>query len=326
MVQKQGQRTQNGRIQTKKPDTERKSRKAAEDSEEEKKTPKSLDDYDPKMRQLILEEMRRSERRRRIFIVGFVLCAVLGFGAYILYYYNGKKGDDRSEVYASQLGNDSMNNATDSQGNSVYVATLTDEKGETVRKEVLDIYKKLYFMNNDLIGYIKIDDTNIDGPVVQGKDNDFYLSHDFEKKDDVAGCLFLDSACDIVKGNDNFIIYGHHLQSGRMFSKLGAYESKDYYEKHRFIRFDTIYEEGTYQVMYAFRSRVYDADQVVFKYYQFLDAQSEEEFYSAMEEMAKLAYYDTGVVAHYGDRLLTLSTCDYNEQNGRFVVVAKKID
>ncbi|MBP1592034.1 MAG: class B sortase [Oscillospiraceae bacterium] len=78
-------------------------------------------------------------------------------------------------------------------------------------------------------------------------------------------------------------------------------------------------------MMYAFRSRVYDADQVVFKYYQFIDAHSEEEFASYMNEMSRLSYYDTGVTAHYGDRLLTLSTCDYNEENGRFVVVAKKI-
>ncbi len=135
----------------------------------------------------------------------------------------------------------------------------------------------------------------------------------------------MDCNCDIIRRNDNFIIYGHHLTSGRMFSKLGEYETERYYEKHPYIQFDTIYEEGTYQVMYAFRSRVYDADEVRFKYYQFINAQSEEEFNSYMREMARESFYDTGVTAEYGDKLLTLSTCDYQEQNGRFVVVAKKI-
>ncbi|MBR5421121.1 MAG: class B sortase [Lachnospiraceae bacterium] len=296
-----------------------------ESAEQSEKQRKSLDDYDPEMRKLILEELRRSEKRRKMLMLFFVLVMLCGFGAYGFYYFTAGKGDARSAKISAQVGNSAMDGAVDKDGKSIYIATLTDENGQTVQKEVLEKYKKLYFINKDLIGYIKIDDTNIDGPVVQGSDNEFYLSHDFYKEDDVAGTLFLDSKCDIVRGNDNFIIYGHHLQSGRMFSKLSAYESKDYCDRHPYIQFDTIYEEGTYQVMYAFRSRVYDADQVVFKYYQFLDAAGPEEFLSNMEEMKKLAYYDTGVTAVYGDKLLTLSTCDYNEQNGRFVVVAKKI-
>ena len=75
-----------------------------------------------------------------------------------------------------------------------------------------------------------------------------------------------------------------------------------------------------------FRSRVYQKDEVVFKYYQFIDANSEEEFNSYMKEMAALSFYDTGVTASYGDQLLTLSTCDYEEEDGRFVVVAKRVD
>ena len=77
--------------------------------------------------------------------------------------------------------------------------------------------------------------------------------------------------------------------------------------------------------MYVFRSHVYTSGEIAFKYYQFIDATSEEEFNSYMTEMSNLSYYDTGVTATYGDRLLTLSTCDYQEKDGRFVVVAKKI-
>ncbi|MCR5251018.1 MAG: class B sortase [Lachnospiraceae bacterium] len=304
---------------------------AAETKEEpEEKTAgfgkKSLDDYDPEMRKLILAEMRKAERRRKLLIFLLVLITLGGFGAYGLYYMNAGKGDDRGGELSHLVGNDVLANMPDKgDGSSQYVATVVDEKGLEVKLEVLEKYKTLYYLNKDLIGWLKIDDTNIDGPVMQADDNEYYLSHNFDRDEDKAGTLFLDSRCDIVRGNDNFIIYGHHLQSGRMFSKLGEYESEAYYDKHPYILFDTIYEEGRYQVMYAFRSRVYDADEVVFKYYQFLDAASEEEFYSNLAEMKRLSYYDTGVTAVYGDRLLTLSTCDYNEENGRFVVVAKKI-
>ncbi len=116
------------------------------------------------------------------------------------------------------------------------------------------------------------------------------------------------------------------MNNGKMFSSLIKYANKDFYEKHKIIHFDTIYEKGNYEVMYAFRSRVYAADVITFKYYQFIDADSKEEFDSNMEEMAAISLIDTGVTAHLGDKLLTLSTCDYQEQNGRFVVVAKKID
>lgn len=110
-----------------------------------------------------------------------------------------------------------------------------------------------------------------------------------------------------------------------MFGNLNKYSSESYCKEHSTIKFDTIYEKGTYEVMYVFRSRIYNEDEVVFKYYQFLDAASEQEFNSNMQEMAALSLYDTGVTASYGDELLTLSTCDNSEEDGRFVVVAKRI-
>jgi sortase B len=115
------------------------------------------------------------------------------------------------------------------------------------------------------------------------------------------------------------------MSSGKMFGNLNKYSSEQYYKDHSIIQFDTIYEKGTYQVMYVFRSKIYNEDEITFKYYQFFDASSEQEFNSYMQEMAALALYDTGVTASYGDELLTLSTCDYSEEDGRFVVVAKRI-
>jgi len=138
--------------------------------------------------------------------------------------------------------------------------------------------------------------------------------------------IILDKDCNAAFPNTNMILYGHHMKSGKMFGNLNYYSKESYYKEHPRIHFDTIYEEGRYQIMYVFRSRIYNEDDIVFKYYQFFDVATPEEFDSNMNEMKKLSLYDTGVTATYGDRLITLSTCDNSEQDGRFVVVAKKIN
>ena len=136
----------------------------------------------------------------------------------------------------------------------------------------------------------------------------------------------MDYQCDVINRNTNLIIYGHNMQSGNMFGRLDKYSSEEYYKEHPKFEFDTIYEKGAYEIVYVFRSKIYNEDAVVFKYYQFLDVQSEKEFDSNMAEMAKISLYDTGITPKYGDELLTLSTCDYQENNGRFVIVARKIN
>ena len=203
--------------------------------------------------------------------------------------------------------------------------TIHYTEEEDAELSVLPEYETLYNKNKKLIGWLKIDDTVIDYPVMQTANNEYYLDHNFNQEYDKNGSLFMDAACDVVHRNTNLIIYGHHMKSGKMFGNLNSYSSQEYCEKHSTIRFDTIYEKGLYQVMYVFRSRIYNEDEVVFKYYQFFDAASEKEFQSNMQEMAALSLYDTGVTASFGDELLTLSTCDSSEPDGRFVVVAKRI-
>ena len=292
--------------------------KGGEENGGAKKQPTKLEDMSPAMQAEVKRQLKKRERRRKLTVATLLIAAVASLGYYIIYYVNGSKHNDEYKEISNLVGSNAL------QGDTPTTVTATINN-ETRTLTVLPKYETLYKSNNKLIGWIKIADTNIDYPVMQTTDNEYYLNHNFDQEESKAGALFLDYQCDVVSGCDNYIIYGHHLSSGGMFSKLSDYQSKSYYEKHKYINFDTIYEEGTYQVMFAFRSRVYDSDQVVFKYYQFINATSEEEFTSYMNEMRKDSFYDTGVEAYYGDQLLTLSTCDYNEKNGRFVVVAKKI-
>ena len=281
--------------------------------------------YEAKVQAYVQEELKRREKRRRTIIV---LCTLLGAACLI---YAGFYG---YEDYRTRKNYENMAQLKENT-NPIYgvLQDGTDDNSPIINyknddlelPEVLDEYKKLYNSHKKLIGWLKIDDTNIDYPVMQTNNNEYYLEHNMNQEKDRNGALFLDKDCDVVKRSTNLIIYGHHMKSGRMFGNLDDYESEKYYKKHPIIQFDTIYEKGTYEIMYVFRSKVYSEGEVVFKYYQFIDCYSEQEFESNMQEMAALSLYDTGVTAEYGDQLLTLSTCDSTVDDGRFVVVAKKI-
>lgn len=289
-----------------------------------KKTKKSLvlEDYDKEMQKAILTEVKKREKRRKLTVVFCAVIAAGCFGYFGVYSYFAQRTQMDYENLAMLKGSSSLSGGSWNNPN-VYKIHYTEE--EEVQLNVLPEYETLYQKNKKLIGWIKIDETVIDYPVMQTSNNEYYLDHNFNQEYDKNGSIFMDAACDVVHRNTNLIIYGHHMKSGKMFGNLNNYSKKEYCEKHSIIRFDTIYEKGLYQVMYVFRSRIYNEDEVVFKYYQFLDAASEKEFDSNMKEMAALSLYDTGVTAVFGDELLTLSTCDSSEQDGRFVVVAKRI-
>lgn len=297
--------------------TERKPAKVKKEKSS-KKTPEKLEDYDKNMQEQILGELKRQERKRRTIVILASIVAALSFGYFGVYYFYSVRTNAQYSQLAELKGSDVL---SDAQANNDF----TLHKQAVRLPDVLDEYKTLYQKNKKLIGWLKIDDTLIDYPVMQTSDNEYYLDHNYNQEYDKNGSLFLDCNCSAYPQSTNLIIYGHHMKSGQMFGGLQKYAKESYAQKHSTIQFDTIYEKGTYQVMYVFRSQVYNENDIVFKYYQFIEANSEEEFNSYMREMEAVSLYDTGVTASFGDSILTLSTCDYSQEDGRFVVVAKKI-
>ena len=286
-----------------------------------KQDKRSLEDYDEHMQKEIKAVLKKNEQRRKLIVALCSVIALACFGYYGVYYYFAEKTQSAYDEL-----NDLRGSTILSSGTPDVTIHYTNPGDEDIELEVLEEYATLYNKNKRLIGWITIDGTNIDYPVMQTTNNEYYLDHNYNQENDRNGSIFLDKDCDIVHRNTNLIIYGHNMKSGKMFGTLSKYSSKSFYEEHPTFQFDTIYEKGTYQVMYAFRSRIYNEDEIVFKYYQFIDAVSEKEFISNLQEMEAIALYDTGVTASYGDELLTLSTCDNSEEAGRFVVVAKKIE
>ncbi len=201
-----------------------------------------------------------------------------------------------------------------------------DENIDTEKDDRIAKLKELQKENNEIIGWLEIADTRINYPVLQTDNNDFYLDHDYKKQYSVFGSLFLDKNFDLDNGSSNYLIYGHRAKNGLMFEDLYKYAKKDFYTNHKQIRFTTLKEDATYEILAVFYSRVYYVSETnVFRYYFFVNAKNEKEYNDYVNNAKNASIYDTGVTAKYGDQLLTLSTCEYSQTDGRFVVVAKKI-
>jgi sortase B len=212
------------------------------------------------------------------------------------------------------------------------------ETKEPVKNEILPKFQILYKGNNDFVGWLTIDDTKIDYPVMQLiEDENYYMSHDYEKKENINGSLVLDS--DSVAGvgtkefdyengkksSTNLIIHGHTMKSGEMFGDLSDYENEDYMKEHKIIKFSSLYEEREYEVISVFRSQVYNKSDNVFKFYKFFEAETQEEFDYWYSNIKEMSVFDTGVTAEFGDEFITLTCCAYHVEDGRFVVVAKRV-
>lgn len=179
-----------------------------------------------------------------------------------------------------------------------------------------DLLSKLKKQNSDVIGYLEIPDTTISYPVMQTKEQpDFYLNHDFNRKYSFYGTPYLSASCDLKK-SDNLIIYGHNINGGRMFGALTQYRDESFYKKYKDIFFTTE-SKDKYEIF-----AVMSVNKNVFPYWQFIMAQDEEDYNDFISKVKLYSIYDTGITPAYGDKLITISTCDnIRGHDYRFVVM-----
>ena len=205
-------------------------------------------------------------------------------------------------------------------------AEQTDAPIVLDKREMLPEMAELYAENPDIIGWVKIEGTNVDYPVMYTPDDEEkYLYRGFDGKYNAEGLPFLDKDCSMSPESTNLIIYGHNMLGGTMFQNLMKYEDEEYWKEHPVIEVKTLYETRTYEIIGAFRDRVYYTYEDCFKFYQFIDPQTEEEFDEAISYFIENTPYDMGVEAEFGDNFITLVTCAYHHQFGRYVVVAREI-
>lgn len=184
-------------------------------------------------------------------------------------------------------------------------------------------YDKIKEQNSDLVGWIKIEQTNIDYPVLQSLDYpDFYLDHDFDKNPSRYGAPYAAEECMLNQDCKNIVIYGHHMKDGSMFAALNQYLDKEFWESHSVIQFDTLEKYGDYQVMAVFAINAADKEHPLM---QWIWAKDQEQFMHYVFYAKNASIYDTGVTAEWGDDLLSLVTCEYTHKDGRLIVVARRI-
>lgn len=251
---------------------------------------------------------KSNNKLKKIVLLLLIVVFVCGIGYTIYYLYNSYKDKkDNTNILDNVIVDDTP---------------VTEEKTEKMLQ-----LEELQKENNEIIGWLEIEDTNINLPVCQTTDNDFYLTHNYKKEKSKGGSLFLDKNFDLINGSSNYLIYGHRNTQGLMFEDLLKYSKEDFYNNHKTIKFTTNKDDSVYEIMSVFYSRVYYKNEKnVFRYYYFVNANNEEEYKDFVNNCKKSSIYNTGVTANYGDQLLTLSTCEYSQEDGRFVVVAKKVN
>ena len=264
---------------------------------------------------------KRKARALRIAAAA-VLLLILGFSVYKIadHFLQEKNAKDQFSDLSAQVR--AVENAAPASPDPETSDTV-DDPGP---RQILPQYASLHEQNPDLFGWIRIEDTPVDYPVMYTpQDPQYYLRRGFDGKRLTSGVPFVDAACP-PEGNF-YLIYGHHMKNKTMFGSLPAYKDPAYAERHPLIRFDTLYESRTYQVMAVFTTRIYGASETgVFKYNEYRSLTDPSRFEAYVRGVKELSLYDTGVTAAYGDELITLSTCStYYSEDGRFVVVAKRI-
>ena len=253
-----------------------------------------------------------------IFTVSFIVSGVM----FSIQYRDAKASTEAFEEL-SGLVTDTELPVSDDPTEAGGPAELAEE--EILAQQTALAYEKygaLYEQNRDFVGWIRIEGTNIDYPVMQTPDApDYYLKHAFNRSRSSYGVPYIEESC-VLGISNNIVIYGHHMKNGSMFTDLCRYTDEDFYREHPVIHFDTLSSLGEYEILAVFR---FNADSETFRYNECVNM-DEEEFGEFIREIHARELYATGVQARSGDMLLTLSTCEYTFKNGRFVVVARKVD
>jgi len=186
-------------------------------------------------------------------------------------------------------------------------------------------FKALYDVNPDICAWVKIPDSDIDYPICQTDNNDYYLNHNFNNEKSKFGTLFFDCKND-VKSSQNLTVYGHSLKNSQMFTKIRQYAKLDYYKEHPVIQLITPEGMVEFKVFAAMVMNAEPKDDNGYLY-QFMksDFTTQREFINWIEEAYQRSIIQTPVDILPNDRILTLSTCGYEFKNQRFVVMARQV-
>lgn len=262
---------------------------------------------------------------RFICIIGIIACLVYCF------YNRYRISEEETLINSIQLVMQEASDTQDEEDSDTEKQQQETQKHFTQDTQMIPELKELYAQNEDLYGWIKIEGTNINYPVMfTPEDPNFYIDKNWEKQLSYKGVgtvIWIDGRT--TKESENVIIYGHNSKSYTTFRSLTEYrDSKQYYEEHKYIEFYTLYEKQTYEIISVSKAAAYNDEipEGEYSFYDHIELDSKEEFDTYLQNLEQNAYYQIETTAEYGDKLITLSTCDYWAKDiARLIIVAKKI-
>jgi len=175
------------------------------------------------------------------------------------------------------------------------------------------------YQNDDIVGYVLIEGTNVDYPVVQAQNNSYYLHRNYRHIEDIAGSIFLDYKNDIARGDRQYILYGHNMNADIMFHSVRYYVDESYYMEHPYVIFDTLHHAYVFEVFTFYMADVNE------HYYIHVNWPEDVAYKQYLDKVVGMSYYDTGVEVGVEDVILTLSTCTNISDDTRYVLSAKLI-
>lgn len=276
--------------------------------------------------------MKKIKFRRVVAYV--LLLTIISFSAVYLINYKYNKAKDIQLVNKIQL-------EIQEEEQKAKLAKIKEQskknKENSEKKQILPEYKELYNENSDMYGRIFIPGIEIetsegiqkfDFPVMYTpEDPNFYEDKNWNKEVCKVGMsIWLDGRT--TENSENTIIYGHNMKNLTMFGSLRYYKDKDFYETHKYINFDTLYEKQTYEIISVSRAVIYydtEPPKGEYLFYEHVELDTEEEFDEYVKSVKESSHYNIEETAKFGDKLITLCTCDYEIENERLIIVAKKI-
>ena len=254
---------------------------------------------------------KRTMKRWRYVLL--VLCtAVISIsGTYLMTYFMRSEENKQEYEDISQIG---------------FPETEADHEEENDQQDVKQSeddfdYQSLVVINSDCVGWIQIPGTDINYPVVQAADNEFYLTHNFNRETAACGAIFMDYRNDVDAKAEHLILYGHQMKDNSMFKQLNGYKEEMFYKEHPNISLYLHKQKYEYEITAVYVTNVANGG----SYYNYLHWNTRKEQLNYLQQkMAGYQLYDTGKKVMETDELLSLSTCEYSSDNGRLIIQARR--
>ena len=199
---------------------------------------------------------------------------------------------------------------------------LAEPVAEATLPPMQESFAELYAQNPHVVGWLEMD-PDIALPVVQW-DNSFYMDHDFDGNESVAGTLFVDSRNTLWPQDDHILIYGHNMKDGSMFGSLNNYRNVGFLRATTCIQFNTIYGDAQYVPFALFDASMTKDDPNYFKLIR-LNFSEEQPFDAFLADVQSRSLFNIPVDVNEDDQLLSLVTCSYSMDDGRFIILCRKL-